>query len=58
MAFARYPPLNTTYQGQAVQLTATFKTLPSGLNDMNYATVEVAAQQLQMNVQNFDFVQN
>ncbi len=50
--------VNTTYQGQAVQLTATFKTLPSGLNYMNYATVDVPAQQLQLNVQNFDFVQN
>ena len=39
-------------------MTATFKTLPSGLNYMNYATVDVPAQQLQLLVQNFDFVQN
>jgi len=50
--------VNTTYQGAAVQLTATFKTLPTGLNYVNYATVDVPAQQLQLMVQNFDFVQN
>jgi hypothetical protein len=50
--------VNTLYQGAAVQMTATFKTLPSGLNYMNYATVDVPAQQLQLLVQNFDFVQN
>jgi hypothetical protein len=50
--------VNTLYQGQAVQMMATFKTLPSGLNYMNYATVDVPAQQLQLLVQNFDFVQN
>jgi hypothetical protein len=50
--------VNTLYQGAGVQMTATFKTLPSGLNYMNYATVDVPAQQLQLLVQNFDFVQN
>ena len=50
--------VNTIYQGQAVQMTDTFRTLPSGLNYMNYATVDVPSQQLQMLVQNFDFVQN
>jgi hypothetical protein len=50
--------VNTTYAGAAVQLTASFRTLPSGLNYMNYATVDVPAKQLQLLVQNFDFVQN
>ena len=50
--------INTTYQGQEVQMSATFQTLPAGLNYMNYATVEVPAQQLQLMVQNFDFVPN
>jgi hypothetical protein len=50
--------VNTLYQGQAVQMTATFRTLPSGLNYMNYATVDVPAQQLQLLIQNFDYVQN
>ncbi len=50
--------INTYYQGQAVQVTATFQTLPSGLNYMNYCTVEVPAQQLQLMIQNFDFVPN
>jgi hypothetical protein len=50
--------VNTTFQGSPVQLMATFKTLPTGLNYCNYATVDVPAQQLQLNVQNFDYVQN
>jgi len=50
--------VNTTYQSSAVQLTATFRTLPSGLNYMNYATIDVPAQQLQLLGQNFDYVQN
>lgn len=50
--------VNTTYQGSAVQLTATFKTLPSGLNYVNYATIDIPAKQMQLLVQNFDFVQN
>ena len=50
--------INTVYQGQAVQVSATFKTLPAGLNYMNYATVDVPARQLQLAVQNFDFVPN
>ena len=49
--------VSSTFQGQAVQLTATFKTLPSGLTYMNYATIDVPAKQLQLLVQNFDFVQ-
>jgi hypothetical protein len=50
--------VNTTYQGNNVQITASFKTLPSGLNYMNYATIDVPAQQMQILVQNFDYVQN
>ena len=50
--------VNTTLQGNNIQLTATFKTLPSGLNYMNYATIDVPAQQLQILIQNFDYVQN
>lgn len=50
--------VNTTYQGSAVQLTATFKTLPSGLNYVNYATIDIPAKQMQLLVQNFDYVQN
>jgi hypothetical protein len=50
--------VNTLYQGAGVQMTATFRTLPTGLNYMNYATVDVPAQQLQLLVQNFDYVQN
>jgi len=50
--------VNTIFQSNNVQLTATFRTLPSGLTYMNYATVDVPAQQLELLVQNFDYVQN
>lgn len=50
--------VNTTFQNNAVQLDARFNTLPSGLTYSNYATVEVPSQQLELLVQNFDFVQN
>jgi len=50
--------VNTLFDNNQVQLTATFKTLPSGLTYNNYATVEVPAKQLELLVQNFDFVQN
>lgn len=47
--------VGTTYQGDAVQLTATFKTLASGLTYMAYAEVTVPAKQLSVQVQNFDY---
>jgi hypothetical protein len=50
--------VNTVFESNNVQLSATFKTLPSGLSYSNYATVEIPAQQLELLVQNFDYVQN
>jgi len=50
--------VNTVFQGDNVQLTATFHTLPSGLTYSNYATVEIPAKQIELLVQNFDYVQN
>ena len=45
----------TTFQGDPVNLTATFQTLPSGLNYVAYAEVTVPAKQMSVQVQNFDY---
>ena len=47
--------VNTSFQGNPVQLTATFNTLPSGLNYVAYAEATVPAKQLSVQVQNFDY---
>jgi hypothetical protein len=47
--------VNTFYQGDAVELTATFKTLRSGLTYAAYAEVTVPAKQLSVQVQNYDY---
>jgi hypothetical protein len=46
---------NTFYQGNVVELTATFNTLPSGLNYMAYAEVTIPAKQMSIQVHNFDY---
>jgi hypothetical protein len=45
----------TTFQGDPVNLTATFNTPPSGLNYVAYAEVTVPAKQISVQVQNFDY---
>src|SRR5262249_35410588 len=45
-------------RGDPVNLTATFKTLPSGLNHVAYAEVTVPAKQISVRVQNFDYNRN
>lgn len=50
--------VSTTFEGEAVTLTATFKTLPSGLNHVAYAEVTMPAGQLSVQVQNFDYNRN
>ena len=50
--------VSTTFQGDPVNLTATFKTLPTGLNYVAYAEVTVPAKQLSVQVQNFDYNRN
>ena len=45
----------TTFQGNPVQLTATFATLPSGLNYVAYAEARVPAKQLSVMVQNYNY---
>ncbi|MGD1074757.1 MAG: hypothetical protein ABR903_01560 [Thermodesulfovibrionales bacterium] len=47
--------VNTTFQGDPVELTATFNTLPSGLNYVAYSEAMVLAKQLSVQMQNFDY---
>jgi hypothetical protein len=47
--------VNTTFQGDSVQLTATFNTLPSGLNYVAYSEASVPNKQLSVQIQNFDY---
>ena len=52
----RQMQVNTTFQGNAVQMTATFQTLASsGLNYMGFGEATVPAKQLSVQVQNYNF---
>ena len=46
---------NTFYEGNMVELTATFHTLVSGLNYVAYAEVTIPAKQMSIQVQNFNY---
>jgi hypothetical protein len=50
--------VSTTYQGDAVNVTATFKTLPSNLTYVAWAEATVPAKQMNVQVSNFDFNRN
>ena len=47
--------VTTVFQGDQVDLTATFKTLKSGLTYMAFGEVIVPAKQMSVQVQNFDY---
>jgi hypothetical protein len=47
--------VTTIFQGDQVDLTATFKTLKSGLTYMSFGEVIVPAKQMSVQVQNFDY---
>jgi hypothetical protein len=49
---------STSFQGNPVNLTATFSTLPNGLNYPAYAQVLVPAKGYDLMVQNFNYQQN
>ena len=58
---ARHPQriqVASSFQGDPISLTATFKTLPTGLNHVAFAEVIVPAKQLSLQVQNFDYNRN
>lgn len=46
----------TTYQGDEVNLSATFKTLSNGLNNMAYATISIPAKNLTLQIHNYDYI--
>ena len=46
----------TTYEGDEVNLSASYKTLASGLSYLAYATVTIPARNLTVQVQNFDYI--
>ncbi len=50
--------VSTTFQGNPVNLSATFATLQSGLNYPAYADVTVPAKGYMIRVQNFNYQQN
>jgi hypothetical protein len=50
--------VSTAFQGNPVNLTATFATLPSGLSYPAYAELLVPAKGYDVQVQNFNFQQN
>jgi len=47
--------VTTFYKGDVAELTATFNTIPSGLNYVAFAEATVPAKQLSVQVQNFDY---
>jgi hypothetical protein len=47
--------VRTFYEGEAVQLTATYKTLASGLNYVAYADATIPGKLFTMQVQNYDY---
>jgi hypothetical protein len=51
----RKTQVNTFYEGEAVKLTATFKTLKSGLNYVALAEVTIPGKLFTMQVQNYDY---
>ena len=55
---AQRAQISTTFQGDPVNLTATFKTLASGLNHVAYGEMTVPMKQLSVQVQNFDYNRN
>jgi len=48
----------TTYQGDPITLNATFNTLSTGLNYMNYADIQIPAKQMEVQVSNFNYNKN
>jgi hypothetical protein len=50
--------VSTSFQGDPVNLMATFKNLASGLNHVAYAEVIVPTKQMSVQVQNFDYNRN
>lgn len=50
--------VNTTYNGDAVTVSATFMTMRSGLNYAQYVTVEVPSKGISVMIHNDDYSSN
>ena len=50
--------ITTTYEGDPVNITATFKAMKGGPNHLQYATVSVPAKDVTVMIHNFDYVPN
>jgi hypothetical protein len=50
--------ISTTYNGDAVTVSATFITMKSGLNHVQFATISVPSKGLVVMVHNYDYVSN
>ncbi len=46
----------TDSDGNAINVTATFRTMASGLNHLQFATVEIPAKNLTIQVHNYDYI--
>jgi hypothetical protein len=50
--------VGTTFDGDAVTLTATFRTMPNGPTHLQYATVSVPDKNIVLQIHNYDYVLN
>lgn len=50
--------MTTSFDNHAVTMSATFRTLPSGLTHMQYATVTVPDKSLAVQIHNYDYAPN
>ena len=50
--------ITTTFEGDPVTATGSFKTLPSGLTHLEFAEVDVPAKEIKLQLHNFNFNQN
>ncbi len=48
--------LMTTYQGDSINVTATWKSLSNGLNYMAYAQINIPDKNMTVLIQNYDFI--
>jgi hypothetical protein len=48
----------TTYQGDAVTMNATLNTLPTGLDYVNFADIQIPSKSMEVQVSNFNYNKN
>jgi hypothetical protein len=48
----------TSYQGDAVTMNATFNTLPTGLDYLSFADIQIPSKSMEMQVSNFNYNRN